>query len=220
MPWMYNIKRTWGDLLEVSQHPRSSVEVLSCLSERDVEPHHYGSVETIHRPLCVFNHCVWQCDALHTHEQTSTQSHLFSAYVKLWRRCRSNTVPGSQITMYGALCFLLITPCKMKNDLFCPFFFSLFDCVYIDITVYFLLFATKWPFIYIKRIYHSIYSIKLSCFFFILRDRTGCLAFVKFLNISCVYKLNGCQESSTLPASNCDTIYNHMVSISPSVMLV
>lgn len=116
---------------------------------------------------------------------------------------------------------LLITPCKMKNDLFCPFFFSpLFDCVYIDITVYFLWFATKLPFLYIKkRIYHSIYSIKLSCFF-ILRNQTGFLACVKFLNFRCVYKLTGWQ-SSTLPASNSDAIlfYSHIFWISPSVCL-
>lgn len=93
---------------------------------------------------------------------------------------------------------LLITPCKMKNDLFCPlfhFFFWLCVCWHYCV---FSLVCHKMTFyiyiyIYIKRIYHSIYSIKLNIFF-ILKDQTGFLACVKFLNISCVYKLTVCQS--------------------------
>lgn len=92
--------------------------------------------------------------------------------------------------------------------------FPLFDCVYIDIIVYFLLVCHKMTFyIYIKRIYHSIYSIKLSCFLF-FKNQTGFLACVKFLNISCVYKLTGWQ-SWTLPVSNSDAVLlqSHVFSI-------
>lgn len=83
--------------------------VLSC-SERDAKPHRSGSAgdePPSSPPPSIFNHCatMQSYTQAQVYEYTSIQYHLFSKYVKLWRRRRSNTVPRSQITMYGALCF-------------------------------------------------------------------------------------------------------------------
>lgn len=90
--------------------PSPSVEILSCLSERDAKPHSCGvsgDEPPSSPPPSIFNHCatMQSYTQAQVYEYTSIQYHLFSKYVKLWRRRRSNTVPRSQITMYGALCF-------------------------------------------------------------------------------------------------------------------
>lgn len=66
-----------------------------------------GDIPPSSPPPFIFNHCatMQSYTQARVYEYTSIQYHLFSKYVKLWRRRRSNTVPRSQITMYGALCF-------------------------------------------------------------------------------------------------------------------
>lgn len=80
--------------------------------------------------------------------------------------------------------------------LFFIFFFFLIVCMLTLLCIFFGLPQNDLLYIYIyikKNIPQYIYSIKLN-FFFILKDQTGFLACVKFLNISCVYKLTVCQS--------------------------
>lgn len=129
--------------------------VLSCGSFLSVRE----GCATVLSSLHFFNHCATMQAYTHAqvYEYTSIQYHLFSKYVKLSKRRRSNTVPRSQITMFGGVMLLLITPCKMKNDLFCPFFHYLIVCILTLLCIFFGL--PQNDILYIKKEYTTVYTV-------------------------------------------------------------